>query len=207
MRSRTVLSLASLALVVALRGAAGAEEIAVGEKAPDFKVKATDGKEYTLESFKDAKAIIVTFTCNNCPVAVAYEDRFIAFAKKYKEKGVVFLAINCVSNSPSHARYQVLINDYSNGGGQFDFTSLLTNSYRRILDSVQAPPPVLTAPQLSAGAFEFTVPGQRGRTNRVEATTNFVDWLTVTNVFGTNAPIRIRQTPAEPERFYRVRRL
>ena len=95
MRSRTVLSLASLALVVALRGAAGAEEIAVGEKAPDFKVRATDGKEYTLESFKDAKAIIVTFTCNNCPVAVAYEDRFIAFAKKYKEKGVVFLAINC----------------------------------------------------------------------------------------------------------------
>ena len=95
MRSRTVLSLASLALLVALRGAAVAEEIAVGEKAPDFKVKGTDGKEYTLESFKDAKAIIVTFTCNSCPVAVAYEDRFIAFAKKYKEKGVVFLAINC----------------------------------------------------------------------------------------------------------------
>ena len=95
MRRRTVLSLASLALVVALRGAAVAEEIAIGEKAPDFKVKATDGKEYTLESFKDAKAIVVTFTCNNCPVAVAYEDRFIAFAKKYKEKGVVFLAINC----------------------------------------------------------------------------------------------------------------
>jgi hypothetical protein len=25
----------------------------------------------------------------------------------------VFLAINCLSNSPSHARYQVLINDYA----------------------------------------------------------------------------------------------
>ena len=119
----------------------------------------------------------------------------------------VFLAINCVTNSPSHARYQVLINDYSNGGGQFDFTSLLTNSYRRILDSVQAPPPALSAPQVSAGACEFTFPGQRGRTNRVEASTNFIDWLTVTNVFGTNAPIRIRQAPVEPEKFYRVRRL
>jgi peroxiredoxin len=95
MRTRTLL-LAGFAVLGLLRGTVSAgDEIAVGEKAPNFKVKGIDGKEYTLESFKDAKSIIVTFTCNNCPVAVAYEDRFIAFAKKYKEKGVVFLAINC----------------------------------------------------------------------------------------------------------------
>ena len=119
----------------------------------------------------------------------------------------VFLAINCVSNSPSHAQYQVLISDFSNGGSAFDFTSLLTNTYRRILDSVQAPPPVLTAPQLTNNALEFTFAGQRGRTNRVEATTDFIDWSTVTNVFGTNAPIRVREPLGLPERFYRVRRL
>jgi hypothetical protein len=119
----------------------------------------------------------------------------------------VFLAINCVSNSPSHAQYQVLICDFSNGGGAFDFTSLLTTTYRRILDSVQAPSPVLTAPQLNGNTFEFTFPGQRGRTNRVEGTTNFVDWSTVTNVFGTNAPIRVREPLEQPEKFYRVRRL
>jgi peroxiredoxin len=94
MRTCTVL-LVSLALLAGLGGAASADEIALGEKAPDFKVKGIDGKEYTLESFKDAKAIVITFTCNNCPVAVAYEDRFIEFAKKTKEKGVAFLAINC----------------------------------------------------------------------------------------------------------------
>ena len=119
----------------------------------------------------------------------------------------LFLAINCVSNSPSHAKYQVLISDFSNGGGAFDFTSLLTTTYRRILDSVQAPPPVLTSPQLNGNTLEFTFPGQRGRTNRVEGTTNFVDWSTITNVFGTNAPIRVRDPVDVPEKFYRVRRL
>src|SRR5690606_16162913 len=52
----------------------------------------------SLDDYKDAKAIVVTFTCNVCPVAVAYEDRFVEFTKKYGEKGVKFVAINC---SPS----------------------------------------------------------------------------------------------------------
>ena len=38
--------------------------------------------------------MVVAFTCNHCPVAVAYEDRFIKFAKEYEDKGVVFVAIN-----------------------------------------------------------------------------------------------------------------
>ena len=32
--------------------------------------------------------------CNICPVAVAYEDRFVEFSKKYAGKGVKFVAIN-----------------------------------------------------------------------------------------------------------------
>jgi thiol-disulfide isomerase/thioredoxin len=34
------------------------------------------------------------FTCNNCPAAIAYEDRFVEFTKKYADKGVKFIAIN-----------------------------------------------------------------------------------------------------------------
>jgi thiol-disulfide isomerase/thioredoxin len=36
----------------------------------------------------------VAFTCNHCPYAKAYEDRFSEFAKKYKDKGVELVAIN-----------------------------------------------------------------------------------------------------------------
>lgn len=67
---------------------------AIGDSAPEFKAAGVDGKTYTLGSFKEAKATVVVFTCNICPVAVAYEDRFIEFAKKYDAKGVKFIAIN-----------------------------------------------------------------------------------------------------------------
>jgi len=37
--------------------------------------------------------LVIAITCNHCPVAVAYEDRMIAFAKKYAGK-IDFVAIN-----------------------------------------------------------------------------------------------------------------
>jgi peroxiredoxin len=81
--------------VVAFSGIVRAAEIEIGTAAPDFTAKGVDGKDVTLKgSLKDAKGVVVCFTCNNCPVAVEYEDRFIDFAKKYNGKGIKFLAIN-----------------------------------------------------------------------------------------------------------------
>ncbi len=81
--------------VVALVAPAYAAELEIGAKAPTFKaLPGVDGKEYSLDAMKDAKAIVVCFTCNQCPVAVAYEDRFVEFQKKYAGKGVKFVAIN-----------------------------------------------------------------------------------------------------------------
>ncbi len=86
----------SLLAVVALAVAAPVFAADPGEKAPDFKgLKGVDGKELALGDLKDAKAVVVCFTCNICPVSVAYEDRFVEFTKKYKDKGVAFVAINC----------------------------------------------------------------------------------------------------------------
>jgi peroxiredoxin len=85
----------SLLVVLALASAAVAQEkLATGDKAPDFKAKTTDGKDINLAAFGDAKVVVVNFTCNICPVAVAYEDRFIEFTKQYKDKGVAFVSIN-----------------------------------------------------------------------------------------------------------------
>lgn len=80
--------------LVALCAPAYAAELEIGAKAPDFKATGIDGKDYNLASVKDAKVVVVTFTCNVCPVAVAYEDRFVEFQKKYAVKGVKFIAIN-----------------------------------------------------------------------------------------------------------------
>jgi peroxiredoxin len=92
--NRLVCALTALA-VLSLATVGFAAGVSVGEKAPDFKgLPTTDGKKISLTDYADAKAVVVTFTCNNCPVAVAYQDRFVEFTKEYKDKGVAFVAIN-----------------------------------------------------------------------------------------------------------------
>ena len=67
----------------------------LGARAPDFSsLKGTDGKAYSLHSFDDKPVLVVTFTCNHCPYAQAYEDRLVAIQRDYAGKGVQFVAIN-----------------------------------------------------------------------------------------------------------------
>jgi len=66
----------------------------VGSKAPDFKLKGVDGKLYSLASFKDAKILVIIFTCNHCPTSQAYEDRIKKIVTDYKSKGVQVVAIS-----------------------------------------------------------------------------------------------------------------
>jgi len=90
MLRRAFLALSILALCAPVYAA----EVEIGAKAPDLKgLIGADGKEYNLADMKD-KVIVVCFTCNSCPVAVAYEDRFVEFQKKYAAKGVKFIAVN-----------------------------------------------------------------------------------------------------------------
>jgi peroxiredoxin len=65
----------------------------VGDIATDFSLENIDGKMVSLSDYKDAKGFIVTFTCNTCPYAVAYEDRVEALNKKYADKGYPVIAI------------------------------------------------------------------------------------------------------------------
>ncbi|NQU75184.1 MAG: thioredoxin family protein [Planctomycetes bacterium] len=63
-------------------------------KAPDFHLLGVDDKEYSLDSFKQAKMLIVVFSCNHCPAVIGSEDRMVKLYKDYKPKGVEMIAIN-----------------------------------------------------------------------------------------------------------------
>ncbi|MEL0457579.1 thioredoxin family protein [Flavobacteriaceae bacterium SZ-1-7] len=65
----------------------------IGDIAEDFSLENVNGKMVSLSDYKDAKGFIVTFTCNTCPFAVAYEDRIIALDQKYASKGYPVIAI------------------------------------------------------------------------------------------------------------------
>jgi peroxiredoxin len=71
----------------------------IGDAAPQFsQLAGTDGKSHSLADFKDAKAVVVVYTCNHCPVAQAYEDRLMGLQKDYQAKGVRVVAINVNNN-------------------------------------------------------------------------------------------------------------
>lgn len=67
----------------------------IGTPAPPFAgLPGVDGDAYGLDDFADAKALVIVFTCNHCPVAKAYEDRLVAIDRDYRPKGVRIVAIN-----------------------------------------------------------------------------------------------------------------
>jgi len=90
--------------------------LAIGSKAPDFNLPGIDGKNYTLESFKDAKILVIAFICNHCPTSQAYEERLIKLGSDYAEKGVKLVAIN--PNNPASLRYDEL--GWSDVGDSFE---------------------------------------------------------------------------------------
>ena len=89
------LTLALIALLAVAVAPAGEfnKVLSAGDPAPAWaRLEGTDGKKHALTNVQ-AEVVVVVFTCNSCPVAVGYEDRIIAFAKKYAGK-VAVVAIN-----------------------------------------------------------------------------------------------------------------
>jgi len=66
----------------------------LGLKAPEFNLIGVDEKTYSLNSFSDARALMVVFMCNHCPYVVAVRERINELAKQCLEKGSMLVGIN-----------------------------------------------------------------------------------------------------------------
>ena len=69
----------------------------IGDKARDFTLPATDGKNYSLADFAVSRFLVIFFTCNHCPYVIGSDEVTRATAEKFAPKGVRFVGIN--SNS------------------------------------------------------------------------------------------------------------
>jgi peroxiredoxin len=69
----------------------------IGDKAKDFRLKATDMKEYSLRDFDNYKFLVIFFTCNHCPYVIGSDELTRSTADKFRSRGVGFAGIN--SNS------------------------------------------------------------------------------------------------------------
>jgi peroxiredoxin len=70
------------------------EELRIGTKAADFNLPGVDGKNYSLDSFKDKDVLCIIFSCNHCPYVKAVEDRINRIAKDYFSKSFAMIVIN-----------------------------------------------------------------------------------------------------------------
>ena len=69
----------------------------IGDRAPEFRLPATDGKTYALSDFAEDPALVVFFTCNHCPYVTGSDEDTRGIATKFGSRGVRFVGIN--SNS------------------------------------------------------------------------------------------------------------
>jgi peroxiredoxin len=90
--------------------------LAIGSPAPDFSLPGVDGRNHALKDFKDAKVLVVLFTCNHCPTAQAYEGRVKKLHADYKDKGIALVAIS--PNDPLAVRLDEL--GYTDLSDSFD---------------------------------------------------------------------------------------
>ncbi|MGD2200503.1 MAG: thioredoxin family protein [Candidatus Bathyarchaeota archaeon] len=68
----------------------------IGDKAPDFRLPATDGNTYSLGDFDD-ETLVIFFTCNHCPFVIGSDEVTRQTAEEFIPRGVRFVGIN--SNS------------------------------------------------------------------------------------------------------------
>jgi peroxiredoxin len=68
--------------------------LSLGASAVDFNLPGVDGMNYSLASFREARVLVVVFTCNHCPTAIGTQDRLMALCREYAPKGVAVVAIN-----------------------------------------------------------------------------------------------------------------
>jgi peroxiredoxin len=66
----------------------------LGSPAHDFDLPGTDGRRYSLASFRDKKALAVIFMCNHCPYVQAVLPRLIDLQNALRERGAQFVGIN-----------------------------------------------------------------------------------------------------------------
>jgi peroxiredoxin len=105
-----------LVLVVSSVVAKDVTTLEINAPAPELELPGVDGKTYRLDDFAEAEVLVVTFTCNHCPTAQAYEQRIMQLHADYRDKGVAFVAIS--PNDPLAVRLDEL--GYSDIGDSFE---------------------------------------------------------------------------------------
>ena len=68
--------------------------ITLGTKMPDFNLKDSFENDFSSSDLLGENGLLVAFTCNHCPYAIAIWDRLISLSLVARSKGINTVAIN-----------------------------------------------------------------------------------------------------------------
>ena len=68
--------------------------LALGTKAPNFRLPDTTGKMVSIDDYQGAPALLVAFICNHCPFVKHVRQGLAALGRDYQARGVAVVAIN-----------------------------------------------------------------------------------------------------------------
>ena len=64
-----------------------------GTTAPHFDLPGTDGKNWTLETCRGERGVLVMFICNHCPYVKAIRERLVTDTRELLDHGIRSVAI------------------------------------------------------------------------------------------------------------------
>ena len=90
---------------------------AITETAPSFTLPGVDGRDHSLDDYRDAEALVLVQSCNHCPYVQAWEGRLSAMQQEYGDRGVRIVAIssNDVSSHPEDSFEQMQVRAQEQG--------------------------------------------------------------------------------------------
>lgn len=116
------------------------QKLKIGSKAPDFKLRSIDGKEYSLKNFSDMPLLII-FMCNHCPYVQQKIDAIIKLAEKFRDR-VSVVGINSNAGYPGDD-FEDMKNFANERGINFPYLFDETQSIARAYGAVCTPDPFL----------------------------------------------------------------
>lgn len=113
---------------------------AITETAPSFTLPGVDGRDHSLDDYRDAEALVLVQSCNHCPYVQAWEGRLSAMQQEYGDRGVRIVAIssNDVSSHPEDSFEQMQVRAQEQGFN-FDYLYDESQDVARALGSERTP--------------------------------------------------------------------